>query len=119
MKDHNKVNDRRTTTANVTSHRFTTVGATVDWLRRRWQIWVIGLVAVGLLGTFLELAEDVWMQEAFPWDAPLMLAIHRLSRPWLDQLMILVTRIGSPGVYLLAPLTILWLWVRQRQRIEA
>lgn len=79
-----------------------------------WRIWGLGLAAVALLGIFGALAEDVWMKESFSWDAPLMLAVHRLSAPWLDQFMIFITRIGSPGLYLLTPLTILWLWRRRR-----
>lgn len=105
--------------SSVTSQRQRTFYPYTVWLRHRWRIWAMGLVAVGLLGVFLELAEDVWMKEAFAWDAPLMLAIHRWSMPWLDKLMIGVTWIGSPGIYLLAPLTILWLWYWRRQRMTA
>ena len=59
--------------------------------RRTFIVW---LVALGLLFTavalFLELAEDVWLNEGFAWDATIMLAIHNLSRPWLDKLFWLI-----------------------------
>jgi hypothetical protein len=48
------------------------------------------LVALGLLLAavilFLELAEDIWLNEGFSWDATIMLGIHSLSQPWLDGL---------------------------------
>ena len=53
--------------------------------RRQLLIW---LVASGILLSaviiFLELAEDVWLNEGFSWDNTLMLGIHNLSQPWLD-----------------------------------
>ena len=83
-------------------------------LRASWRIWIIGFAAVLTLGVFLELAEDVWMKEGFAWDAPFMLAVHQWRAPWLDVLMIGVTYIGSPGVFVIAPAIALWLWRRQR-----
>ncbi|MEZ4865234.1 MAG: phosphatase PAP2 family protein [Caldilineaceae bacterium] len=88
-------------------------------LRTSWPIWVSGFIAIGLLGSFLQLAEDVWMKEAFAWDAPVMLAVHQLSTPWLNTLMIAITWIGSPGIILLAPLAAGWLWLRRRKPAAA
>lgn len=47
-----------------------------------WRAWLPALLAV-LVATavFVELAGDVWLQEGFSWDAPLMLAIHRTAIP--------------------------------------
>jgi undecaprenyl-diphosphatase len=58
------------------------------------------LVGVLALLTFLELAEDVWTQEGFVWDAPLMLAIHHFSQPWLDKLFVGITYTAAELVFL-------------------
>jgi len=61
--------------------------------------------------TFLKLADDVWFREGFSWDAPIMLAIHQYSQPWLDTLFIGIT--NSAGKYiplfLLGALVLLWI----------
>lgn len=53
-----------------------------------WLAALILLLTAVLL--FLELAEDVWLNEGFAWDATLMLGIHSLSQPWLDKFFWLV-----------------------------
>src|SRR5215211_2654682 len=91
----------------------------LHYLRNSWRIWVVGLVVVGgATSLFLSLASEVLEQESFSWDAPLMLAIHQLSTPWLDQLMIAVSWIGSPGAYLVTAIVVVWLW-RQHQPVAA
>lgn len=54
-----------------------------------------------LLGIFLplqifgELAEDVWENEGgFPWDQPILLAIHSTASPWLDTVATQATKLG-------------------------
>ena len=60
--------------------------------------WLLSLIVVFVAAsTFLELAEDVWLNEGFTWDATVMLDIHTLSRPWLDKLFWLI---GSGRFYL-------------------
>ncbi|HMN30850.1 MAG TPA: phosphatase PAP2 family protein [Caldilineaceae bacterium] len=86
-------------------------------LRASWRIWLIGLIVVGGATTlFLSLADEVLERDSFRWDAPLMLAVHRLSTPWLDQLLIAITWIGHPGEYLITAICVIWLW---RQRLPA
>lgn len=85
-------------------------------LRASWRIWLLGLVIIGgLTGVFVGLAGEVLEKEAFAWDAPIMLTIHQYSRPWLDTLMIAITKIGFPGALVIAPILVAWLWWRQRQ----
>lgn len=81
-----------------------------------WLVTVLVVVAAGNL--FFELAEEVWLRAGFAWDAPLMLALHRLSTPWLDTAVRLVTLTG--GKLLPVPLAavLVWLW-RSGQRFEA
>lgn len=76
---------------------------------------IVPLTAVTL---FLELAEDVWFREGFAWDAPIMLAIHSLSQPWLDTAFKLVTETAGPLVAIAVLITAVLLW-RQRQWIMA
>jgi membrane-associated phospholipid phosphatase len=59
--------------------------------------WVEMTIASVLIFIFASLAEDVWFKEPFAWDAPTMLAIHRLARPFIDKLMLLVTQMGVIG----------------------
>jgi membrane-associated phospholipid phosphatase len=77
--------------------------------------WVIGLFVV-LISTavFLELAGDVWLKEGFAWDAPLMLAIHRLTTPWLTRIMWLVTQTGGPATFAILAAIAFWLWRQHR-----
>lgn len=49
----------------------------------------------GLTVVFLKLAASVVKGNAFYWDAPLMLKLHTLSRPWLDQVMLGITHTGG------------------------
>jgi hypothetical protein len=52
--------------------------------RQKGLRWFFGLVCIsGLVALFTSLVEDVWFREGFAWDAPIILAIHHLSRPWL------------------------------------
>jgi membrane-associated phospholipid phosphatase len=74
--------------------------------------WVLGLIVVlGLVAIFTDLTEDVWFSEGFTWDAPLILAIHQFSRPWLDTVMRILTQAGEIGaisVGLLAAILFAW-----------
>ncbi len=78
--------------------------------------WLAGLVVVLALGaSFTELAEDVWFREGFVWDAPLILALHQLSQPWLDTAMRIITQTGEGGAIALALVLGGWfLWRRRR-----
>ncbi len=77
------------------------------------------LVLLALLAwLFLELADDVWRHEGFPWDAPVMLAIHRLSRPWLDTAMWWVTQTGSVLAVVFLAILVVW-FLSKRKTPEA
>ena len=77
--------------------------------------WLGGLgLVLALVAIFTDLAEDVWFREGFAWDAPLILALHRLGRPWLDTLMRIVTQTGEGGAIALVLAVAAWfLWRRQ------
>jgi len=84
-----------------------------------WELalrWLGGLAVVLTLGAiFTELAEDVWFHEGFTWDAPLILTLHQLGRPWLDTVMRVLTQTGEGGAIALALALAGWfLWRRQR-----
>ncbi len=67
--------------------------------RHQFVVWLVALVLLlTAVILFLELAEDVWLNEGFSWDATLMLGIHSLSQPWLDKLFWLITQTAGPLV---------------------
>jgi undecaprenyl-diphosphatase len=48
------------------------------------------------IGIFGELAEEIWEKEnGFPWDVPILLAIHATAHPQLDTLAIVFTHLGT------------------------
>jgi undecaprenyl-diphosphatase len=77
-----------------------------------------------LAGVFLplwffgELAEDIWENEGgFPWDVPMLLAIHSTASPTLDTVASVVTRFGVYWGVLPAAIVIgLWLLYRRHWR---
>jgi undecaprenyl-diphosphatase len=72
------------------------------------------VVTLGLAVMFAELVKDVWFREGLVWDAPLMLAIHHLSRPWLDTVMRAATLMGGLGAIAVAALVAAWLCRKQK-----
>lgn len=79
------------------------------------------LLLVGVivpLKIFGELAEEVWEKEGgFPWDEPILLAIHATSSPRLDTVATILTQFGVFwGVVPAAVVTGLLLWRRRRWR---
>jgi membrane-associated phospholipid phosphatase len=74
--------------------------------------WLLALVSTWI---FLDLAGDVWLKEGFTWDAPIMLAIHRYTRPWLTQLMLLITQTGSWVAVVVMAIVLYWLWRHARK----
>lgn len=80
-------------------------------------VW-LGVCALTLY-LLAQLSDNVLEQEAFAFDKSVLLHIHRLASPGLDELMASVTRIGDPRT--VVPLTaiifgVLW-W--RRYRLEA
>lgn len=61
-----------------------------------WRSLLILLIGVYLpLQVFGELAEEVWENEGgFPWDVPILLAIHATANPLLDLLATTLTKFG-------------------------
>jgi membrane-associated phospholipid phosphatase len=81
--------------------------------------WLIGMgLVLGLVLVFGEMAEEVWFREGFAWDAPIILAIHKLSNPFLDQVMWLVTQTGQAGAVAVVVLAVIW-FVRHHRTVDA
>ena len=61
-----------------------------------WRSLLVLLIGVYLpLQVFEELAEYVWQNEGgFPWDVPILLAIHNASSPQLDVFAATLTKFG-------------------------
>ena len=60
------------------------------------------------------LYQDGW----FAWDAPIMLALHSLSRPWLDTLFSAVTHTVQVWIALPIGAILVYLW-RRKEKITA
>lgn len=78
------------------------------------------LVVIGLFWTavalFVELAGDVWLNEGFAWDAPIMLWVHQWSAPWLDTVFQAITQ--TAGGWVAVPLAVVTavLWQQRKKR---
>ncbi|HEY9597954.1 MAG TPA: phosphatase PAP2 family protein [Cyanophyceae cyanobacterium] len=61
-----------------------------------WRSLLVLLIGVCIpLRAFAELAEEVWENEGgFPWDVPVLLAIHQASNPVLDAFVPILTKFG-------------------------
>ncbi|WP_392535419.1 phosphatase PAP2 family protein [Nostoc sp. C117] len=69
-----------------------------DLLIVRWRSLLLLLIGVYLpLQVFKTLAVKVWENtDGFPWDVPILLAVHSTENPQLDVLAVMLARIGSP-----------------------
>jgi membrane-associated phospholipid phosphatase len=86
----------------------------LHFMRDSWRAWLLGLFVVAGAGViFLEIADEVLEGERLRGDARIMLAIHQLSAPWLDKVMLTISWIGYPGVSGLVIAAVLWLWWRE------
>lgn len=84
-----------------------------------WRSLLVLLLGVFLpLQVFGELAEDVWENEGgFPWDVPVLLAVHSTANPQLDLVVTMLTKLGVFwGVFPIATVTALVLFNRRRWR---
>jgi undecaprenyl-diphosphatase len=88
-------------------------------LLSHWRSLLVLLIGVYVpLQVFGELAEDVWENEGgFPWDVPILLAIHATAQPRLDVFAATLTKFGVFwGVFPVATALILVLLLRRRWR---
>jgi membrane-associated phospholipid phosphatase len=103
---------------NLVSVRFRHVSAQVTK-------FIVALGTVGLAVCFVILLglswlfQEVWEKEAFSFDTTILLKIHQWANPVLDQLMLVITRLGNPeGTICAVGGTFIWLWWKHR-RTEA
>jgi undecaprenyl-diphosphatase len=84
-----------------------------------WRALLLLLIGVYLpLQGFGALAEEVWENEGgFPWDVPILLAIHLTASPQLNALAATLTKFGVYwGVFPVASVMVLVLLIRRRWR---
>ncbi|NLG51301.1 MAG: phosphatase PAP2 family protein [Chloroflexi bacterium] len=68
---------------------------------REWSLaalarWLVGLVVIlGAATIFLGVAGDVWLQEGFAWDEPILRAVYTWRRAWLNAIMLFLTASGG------------------------
>lgn len=82
-----------------------------EWFNWRW--FLIFAIVLGASMTFLELAEDVWFNEGFKWDVPLILSVHSFSYPALDLIFKAITM--TAGAIIFAPILIFCFWFWRKQ----
>jgi undecaprenyl-diphosphatase len=82
---------------------------------KRWLL--LGGVLLLAVSIFLDLAGDVWLQEGFNWDVPLMLALHGLSRPWLDAVFIAVTHSAGPLIAIPVIGSAVCFWLKNQKAV--
>lgn len=78
--------------------------------------FLLWLLLAGALIAFLDLAEDVYRNEGFSFDAPILAWLYAHRTPLLDQVMHLLSLSTSAKV--LAPLSLVllvWLWCRKKR----
>lgn len=88
-------------------------------LTRHWRSLLLLLIGVYIpLQIFGEMAEDIWENEGgFPWDVPLLLAIHQTASPQLDTFATNLTKLGVFwGVFPVSAVVSLVLLYRRRWR---
>jgi undecaprenyl-diphosphatase len=86
------------------------------FLVTRWRSLLLLLIGVYIpLQVFGELAEEVWENEGgFPWDVPILLAIHQTASPQMDIFATTLTQFGVFwGVF---PVTVVIALVLLRRR---
>ncbi len=85
----------------------------------RWRSLLLLLIGVYVpLQVFEELAVEVWKNEGgFPWDEPILLAIHNTARAQLDVFAVTLTKFGaSRSVLAIVIMIALVLLLRRRWR---
>jgi len=91
----------------------------VKLLTSNWRSLVLLFLGVYVpVQIFGELAEEIWKKEGgFPWDVPILLAIHSTTSPQLDAFAINLTKLGAYwGVFPLSVAIVLILAFRRKWR---
>lgn len=82
------------------------------WLHTHLKL--ISGVSISLI-VFLNLAKNVWLQQTFAWDLPIILALHSVSCPWLDTLMLIISESADTLAVLFVLALAVWFWIRKRR----
>ena len=84
-------------------------------IQKKSGLWMIPLTTllhlaamIGFITLFVDLAVEIWRKEGFAWDAPVALAIHHTSRPWLDGTMRAISASGGSLAILLVIGCVVW-----------
>lgn len=83
-----------------------------------WRWLIIFLVVLASAYIFVDLSGDVWLNEGFTWDIPIILSIHQSSSPLLDTIFTMITDTSGPiGIMIPVAIASLWLW-RRNERFQ-
>ena len=84
---------------------------------RGWILALLFMLSAGFL--FYELAVGIKLEEGFAWDESVMLAVHSLSRPWLDTLFTAITHTADIWILIPLAITVVVLWRRSEKTTAA
>ena len=76
------------------------------------------LLLIGAILVYWQLGFGLSENGGFAWDEPLMLDLHRLSRPWLSTLFYAITRTGDILIVFPVLAMVIYLW-RRSEKITA
>jgi undecaprenyl-diphosphatase len=76
------------------------------------------LMMIGAILVYWGLGFGLAENGGFAWDGPVMLGLHRLSRPWLDTLFYAVTRTGDILIAIPVLAMFIYLW-RRSEKVTA
>ena len=77
------------------------------------------ILIIGVSLVYWGLGFGLYEDGGFVWDEPLMLALHSLSRPWLDTLFLMITQTAGSILILLPVLGMLIYLGRRSEKITA
>lgn len=103
----------------VNQERYSSLSFLKNLFIAHWRSLLLLLIGVYLpLQVFEILAVKVWQDKAgFPWDLPILLAVHSIAQPQLDVLAVILTKFGSfwTALPILSAIAIM-LWYRKKWR---
>lgn len=83
------------------------------WRRSSWQLLLYWLLLLGGLWLFAEFAEEIYEQDGFFFDEPVLTWFYAQQRPWLSYIMQAASLLGS--VWIMTPVVLVITFVLWRR----
>ncbi len=98
------------------------MGTVTQWMKQGRTHWILiggWVVLFALLFGFLKLGSEIWEQEGFSWDAPIIQFIRQFATPWLTTVFIAITQLGNLGAFVVVGIMSLLWWRHDRRAVAA